>query len=92
MALGTRGVLAIMAGLLMSIAIVAARTEKRLLGTWLMMFGFVIATLWSVMSIFWAQSNPSPLTPELWLSMSTMAAAGAVYFGYLGLYGDGLGE
>lgn len=92
MALDTRAVLAIMSGLLMSIALVATRAEKRLLGTWLMMLGFVVATLWSGMSVFWAQSNPSPLTPEVWLSMASMAAAATVYFGYLGLYGDGIGE
>jgi len=92
MALDTRGVLAIIAGLLMITAFVAARYEERLLGTWIMMLGFVVASLWSVMSVFWAQSNPSPLTPEVWLSMATMAIAGTIYFGYLGLYGDGLGE
>ena len=92
MALDTRGVLAIIAGLLMTTAFVAARYEERLLGTWIMMLGFVVASLWSVMSVFWAQSNPSPLTPEVWLSMATMAIAGTIYFGYLGLYGDGLGE
>ena len=92
MALDTRGVLAIVAGLLMITAFVAARYEERLLGTWIMMLGFVVASLWSVMSVFWAQSNPSPLTPEVWLSMATMAIAGTIYFGYLGLYGDGLGE
>jgi len=92
MALDTRGVLAIIASLLMITAFVAARYEERLLGTWIMMLGFVVASLWSVMSVFWAQSNPSPLTPEVWLSMATMAIAGTIYFGYLGLYGDGLGE
>jgi tellurite resistance protein TehA-like permease len=92
MALDTRGVLAIIAGLLMTAALVAARYEERLLGTWIMMLGFVVASLWSVMSVFWAQSNPSPLTPEVWITMASMAIAGAIYFGYLGLYGDGLGE
>jgi drug/metabolite transporter (DMT)-like permease len=92
MALDTRGVLAIIAGLLMTAALVAARYEERLLGTWIMMLGFVVASLWSVMSVFWAQSNPSPLTPEVWITMASMAIAGTIYFGYLGLYGDGLGE
>ncbi|WP_135829060.1 hypothetical protein [Halorussus halobius] len=92
MALGTRGVLAIMAGLLMTAAFVVAQTERRLLGTWLMTLGFVVATLWSIMSVFWAQSNPSPLTPSVWLTMASMAAAATVYFGYLGLSGVGLGE
>jgi len=92
MALDTRGVLAIIAGLLMTAALVAARYEERLLGTWIMMLGFVVASLWSVMSVFWAQSNSSPLTPEVWITMASMAIAGTIYFGYLGLYGDGLGE
>lgn len=92
MALDTRGVLAIMAGLLMILAMVVARTERRLLGTWIMMLGFVFASLYSILSIFWAQSHPSMLTPELWMTMASMAGAATVYFGYLGLYGDGLGE
>jgi amino acid transporter len=92
MALDTRGVLAIMASLLMLLAMVVARTERRLLGTWIMMLGFVFASLFSILSIFWAQSHPSVLTPKLWITMASMAAAATVYFGYLGLYGDGLGE
>lgn len=92
MALGTRGVLAIIAGTLMMLAMVVARFERRLLGTWILMVAFAVATLWSVMSIAWAESNPSPLTPGLWLAVASMAAAATVYFGYLGLYGDGLGE
>jgi len=92
MALDTRGVLAIIAGLLMTIALVAARTEERLLGTWIMTLAFAVASLWSVMSIFWAQSNPSALTPELWITMASMAAAATIYFGHMGLNGHGLGE
>lgn len=92
MALDTRGVLAIIAGLLMTAALVAARTEQRLLGTWIMTFGFAVASLWSIMSIFWAQTNPSVLTPKLWITMASMAAAATVYFGYMGLHGEGIGE
>jgi hypothetical protein len=92
MALDTRGVLAIIAGLLMTVALVAARTEERLLGTWIMTLAFAVASLWSIMSIFWAQSNPSALTPELWITMASMAAAATIYFGYMGLHGQGLGE
>ncbi|NEU56708.1 hypothetical protein [Halorussus sp. MSC15.2] len=92
MALDTRGVFAIIAGLLMTAALLAARTERRLLGTWIMTLGFAVALLWSVMSIFWAQSNPSALTPKLWITMASMAAASTVYFGYMGLHGEGLGE
>lgn len=92
MALGTRGVLAVLAGLLMTAALFAARSENRLLGTWIMMLGFVVATLWSVLSVVWAQSNPSVLAPDLWIAMASMAAAATVYFGYLGLHGEGLGE
>ncbi|UPV99625.1 hypothetical protein M0R88_14015 [Halorussus gelatinilyticus] len=91
MALDTRGVLAIIAGLLMTAALVAARRDDRLLGTWIMMIAFAVATLWSVLSIFWAQSHPSPLSPRLWITMATMAVAATVYFGYMGLHGEGLG-
>ena len=92
MALTTRGVLAIIAGLLMVGALFVARSDRRLLATWVMMVGFIIATLYSIMSIFWAQSNPSPLTPEVWMTMASMAAAMAIYFGYMGILGEGIGE
>ncbi|UPV73577.1 hypothetical protein M0R89_13640 [Halorussus limi] len=92
MALDTRAVLAIIAGLLMTVALVAARRDDRLLGTWIMMIAFAVATLWSVLSIVWAQSNPSALSPKLWITMASMAAAATVYFGYMGLHGEGLGE
>ncbi len=81
-----------MAGAVMTAGLIAAQTERRLLGTWLTMVGFVFASMWSIMSIFWAQSNPSPLEPESWMLLSSMAVSATVYFGYLGLYGDGLGE
>lgn len=92
MAIGTRDVLAVFAGLLMVAGLVAARTERRLYGTWLMMLGFVVATLWSVLSVFWASTNPSALSSNSWIAMTSMAGALAVYYGYLGLYGEGLGE
>ncbi|MFC7080644.1 hypothetical protein [Halorussus caseinilyticus] len=76
----------------MTVALIAARSEERLLGTWIMAFSFAVASLWSIMSIFWAQSNPSALTPKLWITMASMAAAATVYFGYMGLHGEGLGE
>jgi hypothetical protein len=92
MALDTRGVFAIISGLLIIAALVAARTERRLLGTWIMMLAFGAASFYSIMSIFWAQSNPSVLTPKLWITMASMAAAATVYYGYMGLWGEGIGE
>lgn len=92
MALDTREVLAMITGFLMIVALVAARAEKRLAGTWIMTLGFAIATLWSVMSIYWAQSHPSALTPKLWITMASMSGAATVYFGYLGMHGEGIGE
>jgi hypothetical protein len=92
MALGTRGVFAIIAGLLMIASLIAARAERRLLGTWIMMLGFGVASLYSIMSIYWAQSHESPLTPKLWITMASMAAAATIYFGYMGLWGEGIGE
>ncbi|WP_128478044.1 hypothetical protein [Halorussus pelagicus] len=92
MALDTRGVLAIIAWLLMTVALVTARRGDRLLGTWIMMLAFAVATLWSVLSMLWSQSNPSALTPKLWITMVSMAASATVYFGYMGLHGEGIGE
>lgn len=85
-------VLALVALTLMIAALVAAQLERRLQATWLLMVAFIFATAWAGLNVIWARSNPSMLSPELWLTMATMAAAAAVYYFYLGMDGHGIGD
>jgi hypothetical protein len=80
--LSTRGVFAILAGICLTAGVVAPRLGYDVVGSWLLTAGFSLATVWSLLSVAWTQTRPGLLTPELHLSMATMAAAGTVYFGY----------
>ncbi|RBI61171.1 hypothetical protein [Halomicrococcus sp. NG-SE-24] len=81
--LGTRGVLAILAGIAMTFGVVALRTGRKPLGLWLLTAGFGTASLWSGLSIFWARNNASMLSAESHLMLGTMAGAGTIYYGVL---------
>jgi hypothetical protein len=81
--LGTRGVLAILAGTAMTLGVVALRTGRKPLGLWLLTAGFGIASLWSGLSVFWARDNASMLPAESHFLLGTMAAAGTIYYGVL---------
>jgi len=79
----TLTVLALAAGGLMSIALVVARRGREQTAMWMFMLAFFTATIWSLLNAIWARNNPSPLSPELWLTMASMAAAAIVYYYYL---------
>lgn len=81
--LGTRGVLAILAGTTMIAALVALRSGRKPLGFWLLTAGFVIASLWSALSVLWTQENTGSFSSESHLMLGTTAVAGAIYYGML---------
>lgn len=81
--LGTRGVLAILAGVVMIGGMVAIYAGYRKEGMWTLAGGFGIASLWSIMSMYWAQSNPSATSAENYLAMTTMAVTAVIYFWYI---------
>ncbi len=80
-----------MAGMIMTGGLIAARMDRRIEAAWIMAGGFAVASLWSIMSIFWAQTHASVLTPKLWISVAAMAVAATVYYGFLGMTGEGFG-
>jgi hypothetical protein len=80
--LSTRVVLAVFTGICLTCGIVAPRFDYKVAGSWLLTIGFLFATVWSLLSVAWTQTRPGLLTPELYLSMTMMAAASGIYFGY----------
>ncbi|WP_435153290.1 hypothetical protein [Haladaptatus sp. DFWS20] len=80
---GTRGVLAILAGITMIVALVALRSGRKPLGLWLLTAGFSIATLWSGLSIVWTRENAGAVSSETHLLLGSTAIAAAVYYGML---------
>ncbi len=87
--LGTRGVLAILAGITMTAAIVALRSGRRSAGLWLLTTGFFIASIWSGLSIYWTQNNDGALSAESHLLLGTTAVAGTIYYWTLAKEHDG---
>ncbi|WP_458206349.1 hypothetical protein [Haladaptatus sp. NG-SE-30] len=82
---GTRGVLAVMAGGTMIIAIAAMRSGRKQMGLWLLTTAFFIASIWSGLSVVWAREYPnqSAIPAESHLVLGTTAVAGAIYYGML---------
>lgn len=90
--IGTRGVLALFAGTLMVLAIVLDRLDRSALAVGAMAVAFGVASLWSILSIYWSQSNPSLLAAKEYLLMTTMAVTATIYYGYKAMSGVGLTE
>lgn len=81
--LGTRGMLAIMAGVTMASAVVALRSDRRPLGLSLLTAGFFLASVWSGLSVYWATDHSSLLSYDSHLMLGTMAVTATVYYGVL---------
>ena len=82
---GTLTVLAVSILALLGTGVAAAAAGRRRLGAGVTAVGFAVAAAWSALTL--ARGGAAGPT-ELHLSMGTMAAAAAVYFGYLAA-GDG---
>lgn len=80
MAITTLGVLALMAAFCMIGGLIALRSQRDSAGVWLLAIGFAIATIWSGMGAFWAQSHDSMMSPKMYFIMATMAVTAAIYF------------
>ena len=78
---GTLGVLALAILALLGAGVAAAAAGRRRLGNGLVAVGFAAAAAWSALNVARPGSRAAPT--ELHLSMGAMAAAAAVYFGYL---------
>lgn len=79
--LGTLSVLAFAVIALLGGGIAAAAAGRRRLGAGLLAVGFAAAAAWSALNV--AQAGVRTTPAELHLSMGAMAAAAAVYFGFL---------
>ncbi|WP_423745262.1 hypothetical protein V5735_04465 (plasmid) [Haladaptatus sp. SPP-AMP-3] len=81
--IGTRSVLAVVAGGVMVTAIVALRSGRKSTGLWLLAAGFFVASLWSGLSIAWTRNNPGMLSSDSHLLLGSTAVAGTIYYGML---------
>lgn len=81
--LGTRGVLAVLAGVVMIIAIPVLRSGRRSTGLWLLTIAFSIATLWSALSLAWTRNHSGMLSFQSYFMLATTAVAGTIYYGML---------
>jgi len=92
MAVGTRAVLALIAGTLLVVGVTATAAGRDRAGIWAVAVAFLVASLWSLLGVVWAGSNPSASSPRTYLVLLATAVTGAVYYGYKAMLGVGLTE
>jgi hypothetical protein len=78
----TRSVIAIMAIVPLVGGMIAHHRERAVLSAWLMVIGLALSTFWAGLSVAWAQNNPSAMSVDNWLALTTMGIALTIYFGY----------
>lgn len=79
----TRGVLAILIVLLMTLAMVASRRERGSLAAWLLTAGFAVAAGWAGLGVLWTHEYgpEGSMTPQLYATLVMTAVAFALFFG-----------
>jgi hypothetical protein len=77
----SRGVLAIMTAGVFLLAIVALRRDAGQTAAWLLAIGSALGTVWSLLSMFWAENHASMAPPDGYLSLAVLGAVTTVYFG-----------
>lgn len=77
----SRTVIAILTAGVFTAALVALRRDAQQAGAWLLALGSASATVWSLLSMVWAESNPSMAPPDGYLSLAVMGVVTTVYFG-----------
>lgn len=92
MPITTRVIIAVVAGGLMVGGVVASIRDRDLLAVQLMTLAFAFATFWTVLSTYWALSNPSMAPPRTYLVLTTMAVTATIYYGYKAKHGVGFSE
>lgn len=92
MAVGTRTVVAIMAGGIIAAAMIASLLGRDRLGAQLMTVGFGFASLWALLSTYWATEHPSVFGETTFLMLLTMSVTATIYYGYKAANGLGFTE
>lgn len=77
----SRGVLAVMTAGVFLVALVALRREAGQVAAWLLALGSALATVWSLLSMLWAENHASMAPPDGYLSLAVLAAVTTLYFG-----------
>ncbi len=77
----SRGLIAIVTAGVFVAAIIALRRDARQTGAWLLAVGSALATVWSLLSMLWAETHPSMAPPDGYLSLAVMGAVTTLYFG-----------
>ncbi|PSP75714.1 hypothetical protein BRC81_15135 [Halobacteriales archaeon QS_1_68_20] len=71
----TRGALAVLGLLVLTVAVVAMRRDRQVEAAWLMAAGFGIATIWGVLSVLLAEQGQAGIPRVAAVSLTTMAAS-----------------
>lgn len=79
----TRGVLAVIVVVLMTLAMVLSRRGSDALAAWLLTVGFAVAAGWAGLGVLWTHQNGAEgaMTPQLYASLVMTALAFGIYFG-----------
>lgn len=76
----TRVVVALLSGVLLTVGIVALRRDRQREAAWLLLFGFLGASVWSGLTFALAARGDAVMPRDAALSMTTMAIALTAYF------------
>lgn len=79
--LSSRGVLSLMAVAAFGAALIALRLEAPTAAVWLLTLGSGLATVWSALSMAWAETNPSMAPADSYLALTVMGVVTTMYFG-----------
>lgn len=76
----TRGALAILGLVVLTLAMIAIRLDRQVEATWLLTMGFGIATVWGVLSVLLADQGEAAIPRVAAVSLTSMAAATTFWF------------
>ncbi|WP_426962751.1 hypothetical protein [Haloparvum alkalitolerans] len=79
----TRGVLAVIVVVLMTVSMVVSRRGNGTLAAWLLTISFAAAAGWAGLGVVWTHQNgpEGAMTPQLYASLLVTGLAFALYFG-----------
>lgn len=78
----TRLVIALLAAGVLFVGVVADRREEEFAAAWLFVVGMALATLWSGLSLGWAQDHQTALSAREYLLVTTTSLLLTVFYLY----------